>query len=154
MKKELAIFFGIIILAAISFYFVDLKVHPINTPDKEITADQLQKVISGRNSFSLVMYFEKEDIRNQAIVNCTTGLAQSLGTMGKVVKNYAIQGAYCIRSDLTNSTAASCSKEIGENYYFEIHYGSGSTKFYEKKTVIYVDESFQGECKLAFKEAS
>ncbi len=47
------------------------------------------RVIESR-TLSVIMNLEKEDYKNQKVIECAAGVAGSLGSMGKTVNNYAI----------------------------------------------------------------
>ncbi len=151
MKKEILIFFAIVLLAAVALFLMGKQAQPppASDPGPNITMDEFSQILENQTTIANVMYFEKEDYKNQFVANCSIGLARSLGELGKTVKNYAIQDGYCVTPLLANVTLQDCLQEIGKTYYFEVRYGGSSTKFYEKKTVIYVDENFGSECRIA-----
>ena len=157
MKKELAIFFGIIVLAAISLYIINsYGILKQRDADREISFDEFKQLINSQERFSVVMYTQGPEYKNRAVINCAIGIAGSLGRLGKAVSNYGIENNYCLwqepeKSELRNTSIGECSGEFEKNYYFKIMYGSNSTKFYSKKTVIYVNENFTGECSFSAK---
>lgn len=153
MKKEFLTFFGILILICVAFYFVYSP--STQTPDgqptggKEISLDEFTRILQKQDNVAILMRFESENYKNQIMLNCTIGLARSLGALGKNVKNYAFERDYCIRPDLSNVTQAQCNSELGAFYFFEIGYGSKPTKLYERKASVYVNETFTGECGIS-----
>ncbi|MFH1448488.1 MAG: hypothetical protein ABIG39_06500 [Candidatus Micrarchaeota archaeon] len=153
MKRELAIFFGIVILMAVALYVQQDAYRMFRNGnngngDKEISFEEFSDIILAKDEVVLVMNLQQNEFRDRIVIGCSIGIAKSLGSMGKTVRNYAIDGVYCIKPDLGNVSKAECLDEIDGTYFFNIGYGKGSTRFYEHKTEILVDEDFQGECDI------
>ncbi|MFH0818313.1 MAG: hypothetical protein V1909_06810 [Candidatus Micrarchaeota archaeon] len=153
MKKEFAIFFGILLLIGITLYAVDvsgaLKPKPQPGPEREISVNEFASIIEKQDTVSLLMRIEPESYKNQAVIKCAIGLARSLGALGKKIKNYAFEANYCLKPDLSNVTQMECEGELAGSYFVEINYGVALPKFYEKKALVFTNENFTGECAIA-----
>jgi hypothetical protein len=161
MKHEIAIFFCIMILVAIALLVQTgaYKGFSQAPQEKEITIGEFKSIIQNEAMFSVVMYANEDLEKNTPVLNCGIGLSGSLAGMGKNVSAFGLEKDYCIWQDqetqkMRNTTQEICAKEFGKNYYFEVKYGSSSSKFYEKKAVIYVDQNFNSSCSIAVAGAS
>jgi hypothetical protein len=153
MKKKLAIFFGIMVLASLA-YLVYLQAYGVPQEEKEIAMPQFISKMNSTTDVSTLMHFGADTSQNRLVINCTIGLARSLGSLGKKVSNYAFENNYCVTPEVSNSTPAECYKAMGQTYRFDIKYGPPGTKFFERHAEIYVDETFQQECGIGFVDGS
>jgi hypothetical protein len=151
MKRELGVFFGIIVLLAVSLHYVLDSAPPeaLPEPGEEVTIDEFRDILSGSERASTLMHLGPDNEKNRIVINCAVGIAQSMGALGMDVTNYGFENGYCIMPDLTQATQSECVREMSGTYIFEVGYGGGSTKFYQRKAVIYVDETFGGECSIS-----
>jgi hypothetical protein len=145
VKKEFAIFAGILLLIAAALYLVDsygmLKPKKTISDEQEITIEEFKGILSSQEDFSILMMMEQDTTKNKPIVECAIGFAEGLASIGKNLKNYGIEGDSCVKSDLSNTTLAECEKEFAGSYQFVIKYGVPSTHLYSKKAAFSVDES-------------
>jgi hypothetical protein len=145
VKKEFAIFVGILLLIAAALYLVDaygvLKPKKANGDGQEITIEEFKGILSSQTDFSILMVMEQDTAKNKPIVECAVGFAEGLSSIGKSPKNYGIEGGSCIKPDLSNTTLAECEKEFAGSYQLVIKYGAPSTRLYSKKAAFFVDES-------------
>jgi hypothetical protein len=152
VKKEFAIFVGILLLIAAALYLVDaygmLKPKKAPLDGQEITIEEFKGILSSQEDFSILMIMEQDTTKNKPIVECAVGFAGGLSSIGKSPKNYGIEGDSCVKSDLSNATLAECEKEFAGSYQFIIKYGVPSTHLYAKKAAFFVDES-SSNCSIA-----
>ncbi len=158
MKKEMMIFFGILVLIGVALYLVDsygvFKQNGQKTSGNEIGVSGFLEILKKENDFGIAMWMEPEQEKNKWTIECAVGLSESLSMLGKNVKNYGFESGYCVNSDLANVSQGECLRELNNHYYFEIRYGPPSTRFNEKKAVIYVDQSFTGKCAISAANSS
>jgi hypothetical protein len=157
MKKELAIFFGIIVLVGITLYMYPWGStgSPEEMPlkfnyGKEISYGQLGQVVSDNNRFSIVYYAEKDAAKNQVIINnCTIPLSFSLAYVGKNVSTYMFDSAECTGLFGGNKNTVKlndCIRRMDNTYVFLVRYGNSQSRFYEHLSEIFISEEFNSTC--------
>lgn len=132
---------AVLILAALSVFFIYSFVIAPQSGDAPVTYEQFVKDLTAANKTYVLMDLRgaNETVRG-AIMQCGVDLAGSVALAPKNVSVFAIEGSTCIGGDSANRTIAECDTLSSNGVVFHILQGN-STAFYRNKALIGIQNS-------------
>ncbi len=168
-SKEIPMYIivGLFVIFILAFYFTQGSKIPSADKNQSPSGASLQKfseTLQASNELGIVMNVSSA-AADQAryLYACGAGLAGSWGKLGKNISNlhiYVVSDSECTYSNpiLQNNTITKTPKEcVDENAnrtYFDIKYGASYSIFTDHVAYLFVDETFEQECKFEVSQST